>query len=126
MRGARWNPVGSLVVYAATAYEGALLEQLVHAGIGRLPANRVASRISVPEDAQVQVIEAIDDHAWRDDTLTQAMGLEWLEAGDSLVLLVPSAGARPFGQDALLNPGHRDFARVTVVEEAPVSWDPRL
>ena len=38
--------------------------------------------------------------------------------------VVPSAVARPFGKNVLLNPAHPDFATVQVSETLPVTWEP--
>lgn len=128
LHGARWNHPGSPVVYAALTFEGAILEQLVHAGIGRLPRNRVVSRIRIPETATVARAENFDDgdEAWRDEAWTRDLGSTWLAHGSGVGLIVPSAVARPFGFNILLNPAHGDFAGVEVLETLPVAWDPRL
>ena len=126
MRGARWNPPGPPVVYAALHYEGAILEQLVHAGIGRLPRNRVVSRIEIPDDVPVEELEKVDDAIWKDERRTRDIGAEWLRTRSSVALLVPSAVARPFGRNVLVSPQHPDFPQVRVVETVEMTWDPRL
>ena len=123
---ARWNPPGSPVVYAALHYEGAILEQLVHAGIGRLPRNRVVSRIEVPETTASEELEGLDDGIWHDEARTREMGAAWLESRTNVALLVPSAVARPVGLNVLVNPSHPDFEHVRVVETIEMRWDPRL
>lgn len=124
--GARWNHPGSAVVYAALTYEGAILEQLVHAGIGRLPKNRVVSRIGVPASVRVETLDDMDDAAWADETLTRAIGTEWLDERSSVALIVPAAVARPFGKNVLISPAHPDFEKIEILETAPVQWDPRF
>lgn len=114
------------MVYAALHYEGAILEQLVHAGIGRLPRKRVVSRIEVPETTAPEELEGLDDSIWQHEATTREMGAAWLEGRTSIALLVPSAVARPFGFNALINPSHPDFEYVRVVETIEMHWDPRL
>lgn len=126
IRGARWNHTGIPVVYAARSYEGAVLEQLVHAGIGRLPRNRVVSRILIPDSLQVSVLDEVDPDSWEDESRSRAIGSTWLDTRDTVALVVPSAVARPFGQNVLINPRHPDFGRVEVRSTSPVVWDPRL
>jgi len=63
--GGRWNPLGLPMVYAAAAFEGALLQQLVHASIGRLPPDQVASRISIPDALDVASLDADEHEDWR-------------------------------------------------------------
>ena len=126
VHGARWNARGFPVVYAALTYEGALLEQLVHAGIGRLPRNRVVSRIAIPDGAGVEVADGLEADFWRDEEATRAVGSAWLTARRGVALVVPSAVARPYGRNVLINPDHPAFGQVRVVETERVAWDPRL
>lgn len=126
VHGARWNARGLPVVYAALTYEGALLEQLAHAGIGRLPRNRVVSRIAIPEGAGVEVAEGLEAEFWRDEAATRDVGSSWLRSRTGVALVVPSAVARPYGRNLLINPGHPEFGQVRVVETMRVVWDPRL
>lgn len=125
--GGRWNPIGVPIVYAARAYEGALLEQLVHAGIGRLPRrDRVASRIVIPEDADVPRLDVREHSDWRDEARSRGIGEAWAVTGRSLALLVPSFLAPPWGWNVLINPRHGDFCRTEVAEVVEVTWAPRL
>lgn len=124
--GGRWNPVGSLMVYASVAYEGALLEQLVHAGTGRLPGNRVASVLHIPDDVPVLEFDPSDLPDWRREAESQRFGREWLDLAEAVALRVPSIVAQPWGRNVILNPLHPDFPRVTIVETSEVVWDPRL
>ncbi|MXY31939.1 MAG: RES domain-containing protein [Gammaproteobacteria bacterium] len=63
--GGRWNPRGIRMVYASLAYEGAMLEQLAHTTTGRLPVSRIASRIVIPEDCAVPMIDEIRYPDWQ-------------------------------------------------------------
>ncbi|MEJ2541689.1 MAG: RES domain-containing protein [Gemmatimonadota bacterium] len=126
IRGSRWNPPGLPVVYAALHYEGAILEQLVQAGIGRLPRNRVVSRIEIAEAAGVEELEEVNDDVWQDEVRTRRIGGEWLRAHSGVALVVPSVVARPFGKNVLINPAHPDFRQVRVLQTIAMTWDPRL
>lgn len=114
------------MVYAARTYEGALLEQLVHAGIGRLPRNRVGCRILLPEDAVVSELDPAQHPEWRREPASRAMGEAWARSGEALALVVPSFVAPPWGRNVLINPAHPAFGRVEVPEMVDVVWDPRL
>lgn len=124
--GGRWNPLGLPMVYAAAAFEGALLEQLVHANIGRLPPAQVASRISIPDALDVPSLDADQHEDWRREAASRRIGEEWAASGASVALVVPSFVARPWGRNVLLNPAHPDIVRVTVREVVDLIWDPRL
>ena len=124
--GARWNPVGHAVVYAAWTFEGALLEKLVHSNIGHPPPNVRAAEISIPDDIQVPILDVGTVTDWQRETNSQAIGKQWLKEAAAVALVVPSLVARPWGRNVLINPAHPDFARVTVVAVVDVVWDPRL
>lgn len=124
--GGRWNPVGLSMVYAAAAFEGAILEQLAHASVGRLPPSRVASRIVIPDDVDVPSLDVRDHADWRTEGASRRIGVDWARASSSLALLVPSMVARPWGRNVLINPAHPAFARVRVAEVVDVIWDPRV
>lgn len=124
--GGRWNPLGLPMVYAAAAFEGALLEQLVHANIGRLPRDHVGSRISIPDALDVPSLHVGDHGRWRTEATSRRIGEEWAASGESVALVVPSFVARPWGRNILLNPAHTDIGRVAVREVVDMIWDPRL
>jgi len=114
------------MVYAAAAFEGALLEQLVHANIGRLPPGRVACRISMPDVLDVPSLDVDEHEDLRREATSRRIGEEWAASGESVALVVPSFVARPWGRNVLLNPTHPDIGRVTVRELVDLIWDPRL
>ncbi len=114
------------MVYASHAYEGALLEQLVHAGIGRLPTGRVASRIVVPDDCEVPALDVEENPEWQDEMRSREIGEAWVKSGRSVALLVPSFVARPWGWNVVINPMHPEFGRLVVAEAVGVRWDPRV
>ena len=124
--GGRWNPVGLPVVYASRAYEGALLEQLVYTSRGRLPPNRVASRIVIPRDLEVPALEIPEDSGWRDEVRSREIGNVWAATKATVAVLVPSYVAQPWGRNVVINPEHPEFHRVVVAETIDVLWDPRV
>ena len=60
----------------------------------------------------------------RDESL-QRIGDEWIAAGKTVALLVPSA---PIANESnvLLNPAHREFRRVSFEQPMPFQFDPRM
>lgn len=128
LKGGRWNRPGRPAIYAATSYAGAVLETLVHANIGRVPAGCRYVAIDIPDDAPVERLEPAAVPGW-DKTppfAARQAGETWLRAATGLVLLVPSAVTNGLDSNALINPLHGDFARIGVSEELPALWDPRL
>ena len=124
--GGRWNPVGLPVVYTSRRYEGALLEQLVYAARGRLPRNRVASRIVIPDDMEVTALDVAQHPGWRDEVRSREIGRAWVTSQGSVALRVPSLVAQPWGWNVVINSNHPEFSRVVVAESVDVLWDPRV
>ena len=125
--GGRWNSVGSAVVYTAATLSLALVETLVHLPSGILPAYSAQ-----PADFDESLMVILEDEGlpadWRMDPLpasTRAIGDEWVHAGTSAVLRVPSVVV-PIEFNYILNPKHADFAQVTIGTPMPFPFDPRL
>ncbi len=126
--GGRWNSPGRAVIFVSTSYACALLEVLVHSGIGRVPQTDGVVVADVPEEVAVHRLELTDlpaDWAAPDSAAARTLGDAWLDGLSSAVLLVPSAVAA-FDWNALVNPLHPDAARIQVSPPVPVAWNARL
>ena len=126
--GGRWNSPGKLVIYGSLSYSCAMLEILVHANIGRIPASHRYVIVDVPEDIS---IESHDETSlppgWDSDACTPAreFGDQWLKESRSALLIVPSVIAS-LDRNVLVNPLHSDAQRLIVSEPQKVIWDKRL
>ena len=113
--GGRWNPKGWEVVYTAESQSLALLELMVQDE--PLRAHYVLIPAHLPADlpqTRIDVNQLPDN--WRTtDTrdVLQALGLAWLEGGQTAVLNVPSAVV-PAERNLLINPRHPDFSRIVI------------
>jgi len=128
MVGGRWNSPGKPVIYGALSYACAMLEILVHANIGRVPATQVHVVAEVPDHVATERIGAAQLPAgWDSDDLTVArqVGNQWLQQARTAVLIVPSVVAR-LEWIAVVNPLHPDAKHLTVSPNQPVVWDQRL
>ncbi len=126
MAGGRWNAPGLPVVYTAGSESLAILELLVHVTEQQIPIHHVCIAAEFPDS----VIEALPDAAlpaaWRmNSEATARIGTRWLRAERSAVLRVPSVIV-PREWNFLINPGHPEFAKVTVGKPLPIEFDPRL
>ena len=128
LHGGRWNSPGFRVIYAATTYGGALLEQLAHANIGALPRTQVWMEIGIPDDLAVERVAADEVAEWNADHMlhSRARGDRWLRERRTIALIVPSAVTVGLESNILINPEHSEFRQVTASEPKPVQWDPRL
>lgn len=127
--GARWNSPGRPVVYLSEHRSLAALEVMVQ----RRSVRELAQRFLLSEATwDEDLVERLPLDAlpvdWRSQPpahATVGLGDAWLRAGRSAVLAVPSA-LIPEELNYLLNPVHRDFARITLAKPNPFTFDPRL
>ncbi len=112
------------MAYASVTYAGAMLEKLVHTGTGRMPRYQVVVTISVPASTRVEEVNPALRPGWRRYAVSQRIGRQWFEGGQTAILLVPSIVYE--GQNAIINPAHADAARFTVSRARQVRWDKRL
>ena len=125
----RWHPLGYPVVYCAQAPAAALLEMLVRLGLSmaRAPVMYRLLRIDAPDDIAVDSVDRgeLPDDWTIDRGRTQMLGNVWLASGRTAMLLVPSAIV-PETWNVLLNPSHRDAARVRVTSATEHELDSRF
>jgi RES domain-containing protein len=130
--GGRWNSPGVPVVYAATHLSLALLEQLVHVSLERLPDTFRAFAIELPDDVLVETIKLSPPN---DDPIAcRRYGDIWATTLRSALLIVPSvvvpATLDPGGistdeRNVVLNPRHASAVAWRVTETS-FRIDPRL
>jgi len=125
----RWHTRGRPVVYTSQSLALAALEVLVHVDQGFVPSDLIQVEIAVPDDLDVQRIGVRElPKTWRLYPALPALqkrGDEWLAAGSTPILQVPSS-VIPEEFNFLLNPRHRDAKELRVVSTARFSFDPRL
>ena len=128
MVGGRWNSPGRPVIYASLSYACAMLEILVYANIGRIPATHAYVVAKVPDGLTIERHDASSlSSGWDGDdpAVARRFGDQWLREGRSAVLVVPSVVAR-LECNALINPLHADARRLQVALSQKVIWDQRL
>jgi RES domain-containing protein len=116
-------------VYTSGSLALAALELLVHVGRDQLPDDLVQIEIGIPDDLGVHRIESgALPAAWRQYPAPEALqrlGDDWLAAGATPILRVPSA-VIPDEDNCLINPEHPRIARVLVIGTRPFEYDARL
>ncbi len=131
-RQGRWHHRGRPIVYLASSAASALLETLVHleaATPSELPRNYQLLEVALPDHASIldaPMPPAPQDGDWRQHlTHTRRIGDQWLAAGSSLLLRVPSAVV---GRtvNLLFNPAHAQASACQVVSVAKFPFDGRL
>ena len=119
--GGRWNPVGRPAIYAAGTLSLAMLERLVQRrNLGRT----LVISAKLPDDLAIDDLMATPPEGWRALGSPEAAtaGGAWLHAGHAAVLRVPSALV-PTEANYMINPLHRDAARIVVSAPQLLAWD---
>lgn len=121
--GGRWNRAGLAMVYAAEHLSLAVLEVLVHLEVDPedFPDDYVKIPIEVPLSISLDRIERLPD----DLDEAKDLGSQWFRSGKTVGLLVPSVVVHE-ECNLLLNPEHRDFPRLTILDARPFRFDSRL
>lgn len=126
--GRRWNRPGTGTIYAGRTIAIAALEKFVHLA-GVVPPDLALVRIELPDDHSAErprLAELPKD--W--DVLPPGLGsmdfgTRWARENRSLVLYVPSVLV-PEECNAVVNPGHSEFAAVKMTIERDFRYDPRM
>ena len=126
--GGRWSKKGISVIYAAGSKALAALEMLVHLSSAELIEQYHIRPLSF-EQTQVENLNAANLPAdWQSDPAPIALkeiGDAWIQQARSAVLRVPSAVVTE-ESNYLLNPAHRDFAKLVAGPVQSFRFDPRL
>jgi len=126
--GGRWNSRGVRVIYTSNSLALAAVETFINLEPNLRPADLVSIEGEVPESLETETVDLneLPSHwyATRDESLCR-FGDDWIAAGRTVALLVPSAAIR--GEwNVLLNPAHGEFSKVTFQEPRPFEFDVRM
>lgn len=127
--GGRWNNKGNALLYTSSTRALAALEVLVHLPpINVKPIDFTIVSIDIPTNS----MEEISYHKIKDELLENGfysnfkkIGDKWLNNNSSLVLKVPSVVIHE-EFNYLINPLHKDFGKIKIVDKKKFSFDSRL
>lgn len=126
--GGRWNSHGVRVVYASTSLALAAVETFVNLEPNLRPNDLVSIEGEIPDYVETERLDlqALPPnwHETRDESLRH-FGDQWIRAGQTVALLVPSAAIRG-EQNVLLNPAHGDFLKIRFQDPQPFEFDVRM
>ena len=126
--GGRWNSRGTAVIYLSEHESLAALELLVHL-TPLLPDDRYLSFRLEWEDKLTERFPVKNlPSGWNaepPDFQTMQIGDDWVRAGKSVALAVPSVLSAS-EMNFLLNPKHRDFKKIKISQPAEYRFDQRL
>ena len=101
----------------------AVLENLVHIARQDFPTGYVVVAATMPDG--IRLLTEKDLMARFRGADQRRIGEQWIESGDSAVLMVRSTVV-PFEHNFLLNPKHRDFRSITAEPPVPFVFDEHL
>jgi RES domain-containing protein len=116
------------VVYASTSLALAALETFVNLEPNLRPKDLVSIEGEIPDTLEIGRLDLrslpAHWHVTRDESLRR-FGDDWIRAGKTVTLLVPSAVIR--GEwNVLLNPDHPDFSKAKFRDPEPFGFDVRM
>ena len=124
--GGRWNPVGLAAVYISEFISLSILEILVRANKFTSPDTYTLLSIQIPESSTVTIELKKLKSEWQTSIeYTRSTGEEFLRDNQTLILKVPSAIVTQ-EHNFLINPLHKDFKKVKIVNSELLELDKRL
>lgn len=129
MKGARWNSIGVELIYTAQNRSLAMAEVAVHLTVATLPDDYVMSTIHIPDDVASSILSVnelpTNWNAFPHPPSTQKFGDEFVMESKQAILHVPSVVTKG-DWNILINPKHRDFERMSIVQIEPFPFDSRM
>jgi RES domain-containing protein len=127
--GSRWTPRGIPAVFTSATLSLAALERFVHTDSDLEPTDLLAVPVEIHDDIAIEAVEVETLPAgWRTFPAPPALALigeQWFRSSRTAVLSVPSVVV-PHERNFVLNPTHREFARIVISRSEPFSFDPRM
>lgn len=124
--GGRWNPVGIAVLYLSEFISLSILEILVRANKFTSPDTYTLLSIQIPESSIVNIEMIKLKKNWQHHIeYTRSIGEDFLKINQTLTLKVPSAIV-PQEHNFLINPMHKDFKKVKIINSELLELDKRL
>jgi RES domain-containing protein len=124
--GGRWNPAGLRTLYSAQHVSLAILEILVRTLSGVRPQDYYLVILEMPDNSINKIDSSSLKNNWKVNIeYSQWIGEEFLKENESLVLQVPSAIVER-ENNFVINPFHKDFKKVRIIDHEPLMLDERL
>jgi RES domain-containing protein len=129
LNGGRWNGKGLPALYTSSSRALCTIEIVVHVPAGIIPKDYYLISVYIPDDAPINIINIKDLPAnWNSNPIsvsTQRIGNTFLSGQKYLVLKAPSAIIKD-EWNYILNPVHKDFQKIKILDIEPFTFDTRL
>lgn len=127
--GARWNPTGVELIYTAQNRSLAMAEVAIHLTLATMPEDFVMMTINIPDDIKVKKLAVKDlPKDWQDfpyPITTQDIGRHFVAENKFCVLMIPSVVTQG-DYNILINPNHKDFKRIKIINKQKFPFDKRI
>ncbi len=129
INGGRWNREGMQMLYTSEHLSLAVLEVLANQFRKKIDKRFGFLKLELPNNKIIEHTEIEDlEEGWRVSQYneqTVGLGTNWLLSQQSLALKVPSAVLAQ-ENNILINPYHKDFDKLVVIESSEVNLDGRV
>ncbi|UOB17525.1 RES family NAD+ phosphorylase [Abyssalbus ytuae] len=128
--GGRWNSKGTAVVYTCNSRALCTIEIAVHTPLGNIPLDYHILKIEIPDNKSIiyQLKKSELPENWKSlphPNSTQIIGDNFIRENKYLLIKVPSAIVKG-DYNYLINPYHKDFSKVKILETELFEFDERL
>ena len=121
----RWNSKGTHLIYTASNRSLAFAEVYVHLRLSRIPDDMVMVTIRLPQNTRITPVVLEKDIRQVDLASTQMLGDDFAANKFLMAMEVPSYVVNG-ESNILLNPSHKEMAKVTIEDIQPFKFDLRL
>lgn len=129
INGGRWNGKGIAALYTSSSRALCAIEILVHMPVGIIPKDYYLVSIEFPDDSPIKAIDIKNlPNKWNSNPIsasTQRIGNTFFSEQKGLALKAPSAIIKD-EWNYIINPLHKDFKKVKILNTEPFVFDTRL
>lgn len=129
LAGGRWNSRGKAILYTSESRALAMVEVAVHLPYAIIPQNYVIVTIEIPEKGEAEELHIQNlPKNWNAlpfERSTQIIGDAFISDNKKLLLKAPSVVVKG-DFNYLVNPNHKDFENVKIIEVEAFEFDSRI
>lgn len=127
--GGRWNSIGVELIYTASNRSLAMAEVAVHLTVATLPNNYQMMIIHIPDNTSMKIIQEkhlpSNWNAFPYQPATKKIGDQFVSENKFCLLKIPSAVTKG-DFNILVNPAHKEFDKIKIIDNQPFPFDMRL
>jgi RES domain-containing protein len=129
LTGGRWNKIGTKLLYNSDSRALCTAEIAVHTPMGITPNDYFLITIEIPDIIEILTLDITslpdDWKSFPHSEITQLIGVDFITKQKYLMMKVPSAVVSG-DFNFLINPLHKDFNKIRIVEIEKFAFDERL